>query len=184
MDDAIGNGAGARSPVVIVGSGPVGLLTALDLLRHGVQPVIIEADSEVAWSSRAICLSRRSMEMLDRAGAGKAFRDKALGWTRGQTYYRDELVFELDMPSPPWARHTPFVNLQQCFTEQFLLDALEAAGGADIRWGTRVAALRQTADGVRLDVEDGQAAGVLDNPLGRRGGRRPVGSPGPARAEA
>ena len=162
MNDSIGNGTRPQAPVVIVGGGPVGLLTALDLLRHGVRPIIIEGDDGIAWSSRAICISRRSMEMLDRAGAGDAFRSKALGWTRGQTYYRDELVFELEMPSPAWSRHTPFVNLQQCFTEQFLLDALAATGHADIRWGTRVTALEQTADGVRLGLADGQAAGVLD----------------------
>ncbi len=162
MDGTVGNGAGSKPPVVVIGGGPVGLLTALDLSRHGVQSIVIERDDEIAWTSRAICISRRSMEMLDRAGAGEAFRRKALGWTRGQTYYRDELVFELDMPSPAWARHTPFVNLQQCFTEQFLLDALVATGHAAIRWGTRVSALQQTADGVRLEVTDGQTSGVLD----------------------
>lgn len=162
MSEAIVSGATSQPPVVIVGGGPVGLLTALDLLRHGVRPIIVEGDDGIAWSSRAICISRRSMEMLDRAGAGNALRNKALGWTRGQTYYRDELVFELEMPSPAWVRHTPFVNLQQCFTEQFLLDALAVTGQADIRWGTRVTALRQTADGVCLDVINGQTPGVLE----------------------
>ena len=119
-----------RTSVVVVGAGPVGLVTAIELHRRGVRVVVLDAKSEITWSSRAICISRRSQEILDRIGAGPAFAAKALPWSRGRTFYRDQLVFQLDMPFGSEHRHAPFVNLQQSYTERFLLDTLGEPPGA------------------------------------------------------
>ena len=141
-----------RAAVVIVGAGPVGLVAAIELERQGVRPVILDGKDEIAWSSRAICISRRSQEILDRIGAGPAFAAKALPWSRGRTFYRDQLVFQLDMPYGAEHRHAPFVNLQQSYTERFLLDTLAAAGDAEVRWGHRVTDLEQDGAGATLCV--------------------------------
>ena len=53
-----------RHPVVVVGGGPVGYSTALGLANHGVPVVLIEADDSVCSGSRAICISRRSLEIV------------------------------------------------------------------------------------------------------------------------
>ena len=58
-----------QARVAIVGGGPVGLATALGLARQGVASVVIEADDSVCIGSRAICISRRSLEICDRLGA-------------------------------------------------------------------------------------------------------------------
>ena len=142
-----------RAEVAIVGAGPVGLIAAIELTRQGLRPVVLDAKEEVAWSSRAICISRRSLEILDRVGAGPAFEAKALPWSRGRTFYRDQLVFRLEMPYAAGDRHAPFVNIQQFYTEQFLLDALKTLGdGGQIRWRNRVTGVRQDASGVTLAV--------------------------------
>ena len=163
-----------RTTVAVVGAGPVGLIAAIELARHGLKPVLLDAKEAIAWSSRATCISRRSLEIIDRIGAGPAFAAKALPWHRGRSFYRDRLVFRLEMPHEQGERHAPFVNIQQFYTEQFLLDALRALGDrAEIRWGQRVIAARQDEAGVTLGIAgpDGEHALQADWVVAADGGR-------------
>ena len=140
--------------VAVVGAGPVGALASLELARRGIKVVLLEARAEIGWTSRAICISRRSMEILDRAGVGEPFAAKGLPWNKGRTFHRDRLVFELEMPWSPDDRHAPFINLQQSYTERFLIDALTAVPDRlDLRWGHRVTQVEQSRERVRVDVE-------------------------------
>ncbi|MDP3768764.1 MAG: FAD-dependent oxidoreductase, partial [Dehalococcoidia bacterium] len=141
--------------VVVVGAGPVGLATALDLAAHGMRPLVLEAEDEISWTSRAICISRRSQEILERIGVGDAFSAQALPWSRGKTFHRDTLAFRLEMPIEPGDRHAPFVNLQQYHTEQRLLDRAEALGpdALELRWGHAVTGVTQENGGARLTVQ-------------------------------
>ncbi len=142
-----------RHPVVVVGGGPVGLTTALGLANHGVSCVLIEADDSVCFGSRAICISRRSLEIIDRLGAADGFLKTGLPWTGGRSFYRDTEVLHFRMPQDENQKLPPMVNLAQYHIEQFLLDAAERkADLIDIRWNTRVTALRAGADGVTLGL--------------------------------
>jgi 3-(3-hydroxy-phenyl)propionate hydroxylase len=154
----------AEPRIAVVGAGPVGALAALELARHGMRPILLEARDSISWTSRAICISRRSLQILDRAGVGEALAAKALPWSKGKTFHRDRLVFRLDIPHASGDRHAPFVNLQQCYTEQFLIEAIEALGsdGADLRWGHNVAAVRETGTVVQLEVEGPEGSCQLD----------------------
>jgi 3-(3-hydroxy-phenyl)propionate hydroxylase len=143
-------------PVVIVGAGPVGLLLAIDLARQGVRSVVVDSKDSVQWTSRASCISRRSQEILRRVGVVPDFFEKAIGWHKGRTFHGSKQVFELRMPFDPRRdAHAPMVNLQQFYTEQFLLDtALGLGDRIDIRWATRFAGFSQDADGVTVHLHD------------------------------
>lgn len=149
--------------ILVVGAGPVGLALAADLSRHGRSPIVLDGKGEIGWSSRAICLSRRSQEIFDRIGAGPAFAAKGLPWSRGRTFYRDRLAFELQMPFSPDDRHAPFINLQQYYSEQFLLDAAERAARdagrpGIVRWNHSVRSVEQTPDHVLVEVDTPEGA--------------------------
>lgn len=149
--------------VAVVGAGPVGALAALELARHGLKVVLLEARKEVSWTSRAICISRRSMEILSRTGVGEGFDAKGLRWSRGRTFHRDRLVFELDMLYRDDDRHAPFINLQQCYTEQFLIDAIKGAEhGPELRLGHQVTKVEQSANAVRIFVDGADGPYELD----------------------
>ncbi|WP_322031232.1 FAD-dependent oxidoreductase [Paraburkholderia sp. J76] len=142
-----------RHAVTIVGGGPVGLAVALGLAKHGVRSVLIEADESVCYGSRAICISRRSLEIVERLGALDGFLAKGLPWTGGRSFYRDDEVLHFTMPQDENQKLPPMVNLAQYHIEQFLLDAAEQhADLIDIRWRTKVTALQHDAHGATLSL--------------------------------
>ncbi len=142
-----------RHPVVIVGAGPVGLCTALGLANHGVPVVVLEADDSVCFGSRAICISRRSLEIIDRLGALEGFLKIGLPWTGGRSFYRDQQVLHFTMPQDENQKLPPMVNLAQHHIEQILLTrAQQRADLIDIRWQTKATALDFDDAGVRLQV--------------------------------
>ena len=144
----------ARHPVLIAGGGPVGLALALALSRHGVRSVVIEADRTVCVGSRAICLSRRTLEILDRLGALAPFLERGLGWTSGRSFYRGQEVLRFAMPHDADQRLPPMLNLQQYYVEQFLLEEAQRHPGLiEIRWGTRLTGLQQDLDGVQATLD-------------------------------
>ena len=132
-----------RQAVAIVGGGPVGLALALGLANHGIASVLIEADDTVCTGSRAICISRRSLEIIERLGALQGFLEKGLAWTGGRSFYRDTEVLHFEMPHDENQKLAPMVNIEQFYIEQFLLDAAERrADLIDIRWQTRATEIR------------------------------------------
>lgn len=142
-----------RHAVAIVGGGPVGLALALGLANHGVPSVLIEADDTVCFGSRAICISRRSLEIIERLGALAPFLEKGLAWTGGRSFYRDVEVLHFTMPHDENQKLPPMVNIEQYYIEQFLLDAAEKrADLIDIRWQTRAGEIRVEPDGATLGL--------------------------------
>ncbi|WP_069706120.1 FAD-dependent oxidoreductase [Burkholderia seminalis] len=152
-----------RHRVAIVGGGPVGLAVALGLANHGIRSVLIEADDSVCHGSRAICISRRSLEIIERLGALDDFLRTGLPWTGGRSFHRDDEVLHFTMPQDENQKLPPMVNLAQYHIEQFLLDAARRrADFIEIRWQTKVTGVTRQPDGVRLDVDTPLGGYALD----------------------
>ena len=63
------------APVTIIGAGPVGLVTAYTLAKHGVRCVLVEKRLEATKWPKMDVTNCRSMELLDRLGLAKEFRE-------------------------------------------------------------------------------------------------------------
>ena len=61
-------------PVLIVGAGPAGLVTAIGLGRHGVRSLVIERHPSTSIFPRATGVSTRSMEIFRSFGIDDAVR--------------------------------------------------------------------------------------------------------------
>jgi 3-(3-hydroxy-phenyl)propionate hydroxylase len=125
--------------------------------------VVLEADDTVCVGSRAACISRRSLEIMERLGVLPAFLAKGLPWTGGRSFYKTSEVFRFEMPHDEHQKLPPMINLEQYYIEQYLLEEIfrrnEATPGLiDIRWATELAGIAQEEDGVTLEVRNPEGA--------------------------
>jgi 3-(3-hydroxy-phenyl)propionate hydroxylase len=151
--DEQASGQPQRHPVVVVGAGPVGLTTALDLARRGVPVVVIDDNNTVSVGSRAICFAKRPLEILDRLGCAAPIVAKGVNWKVGKVFFRDEPVFSFDLLPEAGHKLPAMINLQQYYVEQFLVEACQAEPRIELRWKHRLVGLRQHEDFVELNVE-------------------------------
>jgi len=143
----------ARHQVVVVGAGPVGLTTALDLARQGVRVVVLDDDYRLSTGSRAICFSKRTLEIWDRLGVGQRMIDKGVSWNVGKIFFREQEVWRFDLLPEPGHRRPAFINLQQYYAEGYLYEQARQQPNIELRWKNKVAGVMQGDDGVTLTVE-------------------------------
>ncbi len=143
-------------PVVVVGGGPIGLATALDLGLKG-HPVLALDDHEgVGQGSRAICFVRRTLEIAHRLGAGAEMLAKGIVWQKGRVFHDSDEIFEFDLLPEDGHRCPAFINLSQIHFKKFLVEAIERANAdcakIEIRGKNRVDAIDPGKDETVVDI--------------------------------
>ncbi len=145
-----------RHPVVVVGGGPVGLATALDLGRRGVPVVLLDDHDGPGQGSKAICFAKRTLEICDRLGAAAPMLEQGVQWNLGKVFHDDRLLYEFNLLPEDGHAFPAFINLQQPIFETCLHDAIitaQAAGAPiTLRGRNRVDAITPTQDCTTLDV--------------------------------
>jgi 3-(3-hydroxy-phenyl)propionate hydroxylase len=143
-----------RHPVMIVGAGPVGLSAAIDLAMHGVRSILLDDNDVVSVGSRAICWSKRTLEIFARLGVGERMVERGVTWQTGRVYHRDRELYSFDLLPEAGHRMPAFINLQQYYVEQYLVDRVaDFPELIELRWKNRVRGVRQLDDAVLVDVE-------------------------------
>ena len=151
-------------PVLIVGAGPVGLMTGLLLRRLGIASHIVERRSGLQRAPAAHVVNARTFEICRQAGVdmgaiAAAATPPADG---GATYWVTKLGGEV-LGRLPYERQdddvlaftpTPLRNLSQHRFEPILLEALLASGAAPPRFGHRWQSATAEADGMTSRVTE------------------------------
>jgi len=146
--------AAARRPVAIVGAGPVGLAAAIDLAQQGIASVVLDDNDVVSVGSRAICWSKRTLEIFDRLGVARRMVDKGVTWQVGRVYHGDTELYRFNLLPEGGHQMPAFINLQQYYVEEYLVDrVLEFPHLIDLRWKHAVTGVHDSGDGVVVTVE-------------------------------
>ncbi|MFC6668707.1 FAD-dependent oxidoreductase [Marinobacterium aestuariivivens] len=142
-----------RRPVVIGGAGPVGMAMAIDLALHRIPVVVLDDNNTVSFGSRAVCYAKRLLEVMDRLGIGERLMQKGVTWNVGKVFFEEAPVYSFNMLPEEHHRRPGFINLQQYYIEEYLVDRIQQLDEVDLRWKNRITALEQNDEGVLLTVE-------------------------------
>jgi putative polyketide hydroxylase len=150
-------------PVLIVGAGPAGLVTAVTLARNGIATLLVERIPGLSPLPRATAVSTRTMELLrswgleDEVRAGQLDITAVGAWTAETMASPDGVLMPLghpDLEQAAAASPTRLAGVPQDHWEPVLLRHLETFGLAEVRFGTELVALDQDTDGVTVALRD------------------------------
>jgi 2-polyprenyl-6-methoxyphenol hydroxylase-like FAD-dependent oxidoreductase len=184
-----------RTPVLIVGAGPVGLTLAIDLGRRGIECTLVEKRDKPLFLPKMERCNARSMEIYRRLGLADRIRaisfppDATMDVGVMQSMAHEPLV-RLEYPSVGESKVAiaechdgslplePYQIVSQYTLEPFLKDVAEQEIDAvDVRFSTELLSFEQHADGVTAVVQpaDGEAYEIrADYLVGCDGGRSTV----------
>lgn len=163
-------------PVIIVGGGPAGLAAALDLALQGVKAVVLDDNNTVSVGSRAICIAKRTLEICDRYGCGQPMLDKGVTWNVGRVYFGQEQIYEFNLLPEPDHKVPAFINLQQYYMEEYMVQRCMEMPGIELRWLHRVTGVETDDRGAAITVNtrDGDYRLTCDYLLVADGANSPI----------
>ena len=139
-------------PVIVIGSGPIGL-TLLNLLGTlGVRSLVVEKNPTTVQEPRAVSIDDESLRTMQAAGvADEVLKFVVAGY--GSHYYSPSRICfaKVEPTGQPYGypRRNAF---RQPILEGQLKDALARFGGVDALYGWRLDRYEQDADRVTLDL--------------------------------
>jgi 3-(3-hydroxy-phenyl)propionate hydroxylase len=144
----------SEDSVIVVGAGPVGLLTALGLAQSGLTVTVLECEPAIVNSPRAIVYHWSVLEGLDRLGILAAA--KQIGLVKQDYMYRIFGTGEtISWSLAPLERYTPYaynVHLGQNRLAEIALEHLRRLPRTAVEWNTRVTGLSQDSAGATVQA--------------------------------
>lgn len=141
-----------ETEVLVIGAGPVGMLTALLLAQEGIQVKIIDTEQRTATHSYACVLHPATLQLLDRVGLATELRKLGCPVNTVAFYEGESRRAELklsELPGPfPYA-----LALPQSELEQVLQDRLFAVNHTRVLWNHRLTGLRFEEGSVVASVD-------------------------------
>jgi 3-(3-hydroxy-phenyl)propionate hydroxylase len=145
--------------VIVVGGGPVGLLTALGLAARDVPVVVLEAEPDLTVDLRAGTFHPPSLEMMEAHGITARMLERGIKVPRWQIRDRnDGVIVEWDLSVLADVTPYPYrLHLEQHRLTPIIHEKLTAFPHARVRFGACVTAVTQAADGAEVTVQAGAA---------------------------
>jgi len=136
--------------VIIVGAGPVGLVSAVRLAQAGVPSLLLEASPTTPRDLRASTVHPPTLDMLDEIGVAADYIKLGVVAERWQVIHlgtRERVVFDLSAIRGH-TRHPYRLQCEQFHLVPILFARARASGLVDIRLGAEVTEVTQDDDRV------------------------------------
>ena len=146
--------------VLIAGAGPVGLVAAANLVRHGIPVTVFEGGADLSTESRASTFHPPTLDMLaDLDVAGPLIAQGLMAPKFQYRNRRDGLIAQFDFGDIADQTRHPFrLQCEQSKLTRIICDRLRGDPNFEIAFSTPVRAVTQDSDSVTVTVErDGKS---------------------------
>ena len=146
--------------VLIAGAGPVGLVAAANLVRHGVPVTVLEGGSDLSTESRASTFHPPTLDMLaDLDVVQPLIAQGLIAPTFQYRNRRDGLIAKFDFGDIADQTRHPFrLQCEQSKLTRIIRDRLGGNPNFEIAFASPVRAVTQNSDSVTVTVErDGRS---------------------------
>lgn len=142
-----------KTEVVIIGAGPTGLSLACQLVRYGIDFVIVEKNEGVTPYSKALGVQARTLEIYDQIGFAQRAVEQGTIAERARLLIEGEVRGEINFSNIGMGLSAfPFVlMLEQSKNEQLLYEYLRSHQ-RDVLWKTELESFSQAINGVTAQV--------------------------------
>lgn len=144
-------------PVLIVGAGPTGLISAIELLRRGVDVQLIDRLPVPHTTSKSFTLHARTLEMMEHIGIANRYLEDGIKCKGFKFNFDDSSEHPvLDFTKLP-GRYPFILIYNQNETERVLRQHLQTTYDFAPEWGVQLTSLSQGKEGISatLKLPDG-----------------------------
>ncbi|MBT2135387.1 FAD-dependent monooxygenase [Croceibacterium sp. LX-88] len=165
--------------IIVVGAGPVGLLTALGLARQGVEVTVLDSEPEVVRSPRAAVYFHTTISILKKLGLSDEAHEIGLTSTEFKMHWLETgEVMSSDMRDAlePGQEFDHNLHFGQHILAELVMRHLALLPNTEVLWNHTVKALGQDGRKARVlvDTEDGEVTFEADWIIGTDGARSTV----------
>ncbi len=168
-----------RRQVLVVGAGPVGLLTALGLARQGVEVTVLDSEPEVVRSPRAAVYFHTTISILKKLGLSDEAHEIGLASTEFMMHWLEtgeRVASDMRDALEPGQEFDHNLHFGQHILAELVMRHLAQLPGTEVLWNHTVKALAQTDGEVRVavDTDEGEVVFEADWVIGTDGARSTV----------
>lgn len=142
-----------KTEVAIIGAGPTGLSLATQLVRHGVDFVIVEKNETVTPFSKAIGVQARTLEIYEQLDLAQKAVEQGTIAGKVRLLAGGEMRAEIDLSNigQGLSAYPYILLLEQSKNERLLYDYLQQRG-KEVLWNTEFKSLSQTGAGASAQI--------------------------------
>src|SRR5215208_3491239 len=146
-----------NTDVIIIGAGPTGLSLACQLIRYGIDFVIVDKNETVTPFSKAIGVQARTLEIYDQLGLAQPAIERGTVASRVRLIEGGEVRGEMHLANfgKDLSQFPYMLMLEQSKNEELLYQFVKSHD-RDVLWNTELQSFSQDSTGVTAQIKTQQ----------------------------